>query len=135
MGGGLIGAAALSGCSVSDLTKRKIVDPEAADRALIAQARDLAVRLRDELTASSQSAASLAPVRSILVQQIAQFERSAGLTGRVTSVSPTLAPASPPDQERSLAQVYRALALRAHSGDVAVLLASAAAGLDQGLVA
>jgi len=138
--GGLLGTAALSGCSVSDLTKRKTNDPEAADRARLAKARDLSLQLHDEIVATMtrdpRLSTALAKIRDMHLEQIAQFTNSAGLTTPRTA-GPTSAPltlTALPDRERELAQTFRALALHAQRGDVAALLASAAAGIDQVMV-
>lgn len=68
-------------------------------------------------------------------EQIARFTRTAGLK------SPTAPTTSTPltaktllDRERALARSFRGLALQSQRGDVAALLASAAAGIDQALV-
>ena len=142
---GLLGTATLSGCSVADLTTRKIEDPQAADRMRLAQARALSAQLHAEIEAMiTRDPALLSDFTSILdlhTAQIAQFTRSAGLAtptdraavGTSTPV-PTPVPLTPralPDRERELARDLRNLALGAQAGDVAALLASAAAGIDQ----
>lgn len=137
--GGLLGAATLTGCSVSELTTRKIEDPQAADRARIAQALALASALRSAIGASPDTDPRLDRARKTFEAlhdaQIAQFKRSA-------DVRP---PTPPPlgsskvnlvglrQREQDLAHALRGLALSADSGHVAALLASAAAGIDQAL--
>ncbi|MGN6722778.1 MAG: hypothetical protein ACTHJM_09210 [Marmoricola sp.] len=135
--GGLLGAATLTGCSTSELTRRRSEDPEAADRARLAKARDLSVQLHDEIastmTQDPRLSPSLTKIRDLHIEQIAQFTSSAGLPNPRASAS-TSAPLSLKaltDRERALAQAFRTLALHAQRGDVAALLASAAAGIDQ----
>ena len=135
--GGLLGTATLSGCSVSELTTRKIVDPEAADRARIAQALALSSALREAIRASpvtdAQQGTTLTTLAALHEAQIAVFERSAGL--RAPHPTPVgahaVSIASLHQRERDLARSLRDLALHAVDGDVAALLASAAAGIDQ----
>ena len=135
--GGLLSTAALSGCSVSELTKRKTEDPEAADRARLAKARDLSLQLHGEIQATMTQDPQLSPtltkIRDVHLEQIAQFTSSAGLANprAAASTSAPLTLRTLPDRERALAQTFRALALHAQRGDVAALLASAAAGVDQ----
>jgi len=123
--GGLLGTAALSGCSVSDLTSRKLEDPEAADRLLLAEARDLAAQRLAMLEANAPSHPHLA---ELYRTQIGEFTRAANLP---TAVTPSRRAAA---DDRHLAQTMRGLALKAQRGDVAALLASAAAGIAQALV-
>jgi len=134
LAGGLVGTAAVSGCSVKDLTTRKVVDSEAGDRARLGQARDLSVKMRQEIAATGTKNAVMVRLTDLHTQQIDAFTRSAGLSA---STSPATAmpvtAASLAEHERALAQRLRALALRATRGDVAALLASAAAGIDQAL--
>lgn len=137
LAGGLLSTTALGGCSLSELTKPRINDPEAADRARIAQARSLSVQLHREIEAAIAHDPRLSPsltrVRDLHVEQIAQFTRSAGLAQPGVTASPSPLPPlkALPERERGLAQAFRALALHAQRGDVAALLASAAAGIDQ----
>jgi hypothetical protein len=129
--GGLVGTAALTGCSAQDLTTRKVVDPEAGDRARLEQARDLSVKLRADIGSGDPRMARLADLHT---QQIEEFTRSGGLGApKVTAAAMPLTSKSLPAHERALAQSFRALALQATRGDVAALLASAAAGIDQAL--
>lgn len=136
--GGLLSTAALSGCSISQLTTRKMVDPEAPDRARLEEAHDLSIRLRADIDASAAEPRLRAELADLHTQQIAQFATSAGLRspaparGTVPTATPLTAKALE-DGEHALAQHFRALALHADRGDVAALLASAAAGIDQAL--
>lgn len=137
---GLLGTATLSGCSMADLTRRKVEDPEAADRARIQQARDLSSTLRATIegaTAADRRASVVyATFVTLHAQQIAAFTRTAGLappTSLPTATTGTLTAADLRSREHTLAQSLRSLALDAQSGHVAALLASAAAGIDQEL--
>lgn len=136
-GVGFLGAAALSGCTVSDLTTRKTVDPQAPDRARLAQARDLSVHLRAAWSASGAGDAQATKLIDLHAQQITAFEHSAGLPVPLLQASPGAAagPKALIERERALATTFRSLALHAQRGDVAELLASAAAGIDQALTA
>jgi hypothetical protein len=139
--GGLLGTATLSGCSLADLTRRKVEDPEAPDRARIAHARDLSSALRAEIdaaTASDQHTPTPFQTFAVLhTQQIAEFTRTARLPASgplpVVIVPPAtaLTAARLRGREQTLAQAFRTLALDAQSGSVAALLASAAAGIDE----
>lgn len=138
--GGLLGVATLSGCSISGLTTRKVIDPQAADRQRIALAHDLSEQLLTDLgPAETTNSAWASTARTLHTQQSAVFVRVAGLATKLTvpqgTTSPAatalLTPATLPDREQALAQKFRTLALAADDGDVAALLASAAAGVDQ----
>lgn len=137
--GGLLGATVLSGCSVSDLTTRKVVDPQAADRARLERARDLSAQLLVDIQAATRDPRPDPTFAALHARQIAQFTQSARLKAQASH--PVTAPSAVPvtattlrGREQSLAQSFRGLALQAEGGDVAALLASAAAGIDQALI-
>lgn len=141
--GGVLGSATLSGCSLADLTRRHVEDPEAPDRARIAQARELSATLSAAIEAATASdprtAHAFATFAALHAQQIAELSRAARLPApkplRVVTASPSapLTEALLRRREETLAQAMRSLALGAQSGSVAALLASAAAGIDQAL--
>lgn len=134
---GAAGAAGLSGCSISSFTKRKVVDPQAADRERVAHACELSQQLVADLGPTGGAGSAWAdPVRALHTEQITVFIRSAGLKPPVSAeaspaASTSLTRAALPAREQALSQELRSLALAAESGDVAMLLASAAAGIDQ----
>lgn len=118
LAGGLA-VATVSGCGTT-------VDVNHADRDLITQARNASQHLRDALGTSPL----MTRLRVIHDQQIAEFDRNA------SSATPQPARQPVTDQdvrghERVLARTLRTLSLRAQRGDVAALLASAAAGIEQ----
>lgn len=138
--GGLLGTAMLSGCSWTDLTTRKVVDPEAADRARLTRARDLSSALKAEIDAAVAddplTSAAFARFASLHTQQIAEFARAASIPTvkplpalSTSNLTATLVRR----REQALAQALRGLALDAQRGTVAALLASAAAGIDEAL--
>lgn len=135
--GGLLGTASLSGCSVAQLTTRKVEDPEAADRARIAQALTLSSELREAIRASpvtdARQSRALTTFAALHDAQIAVFERSAGLSApHATPVGQhALTITALHQRELDLARAFRGLGLHAVDGQVALLLASAAAGIDQ----
>lgn len=134
---GAAGAAGLSGCSISDFTERRVVDPQAADRERVTRACELSEQLLADLGPMGGTSSTWAgPVRALHTEQIAVFIRSAGLKPSPSaSASPAasafLTRGAAPAREQALSQELRSLALAAESGDVAMLLASAAAGIDQ----
>jgi hypothetical protein len=116
------------------VTTRKVEDPEAADRVRLTQARNLSLELQRAAETIGGASSTLTAFRVLHDQQIAQFARSAGVSAAPlpTSGAPSLLTLKElPDRERILAQAFRGLALGAQRGDVAALLASAAAGIDQ----
>ena len=137
--GGILGGAgatALSGCSLSSFTKRKMVDPQAADRERVTHAYELSQQLLTDLGPAGSDSAWADPVRALHTEQITVFVRSADLKPSASAAaspaaSTFLTRAALPAREQALSQQFRSLALAAESGDAAMLLASAAAGIDQ----
>ncbi|HWU33040.1 MAG TPA: hypothetical protein VN108_09200, partial [Marmoricola sp.] len=81
-----------------------------------------------------QMATVLLTARSLHTTQIAQFARSGKSSPAPTSSATPLTPKTLRTQEQALVRELQALALQADRGDVAALLASAAAGIEQILV-
>ena len=125
--GSVATTALLAGCSTTSSDHG-----EAADSERLRQARDLSHRMLNELAGNSSGKTD--SLRTLHQQQIAQFERSASLgDARSTPTSGALPHHGLAAQERELATALQALALEADRGDVAALLASAAAGIKQTL--
>ncbi|MGN6160669.1 MAG: hypothetical protein ACTHOG_03095 [Marmoricola sp.] len=136
--GGILGSAALGGCSVSELTQRKVADPEAPDRARLARARDLSAHYLEQLESLTSADAVVVRLRAVHREHIAVFTRSAGLAPVPASTTPAtttaVTTATLVAREQDLAHSLGTLALQARRGDVAALLASASAGITQALV-
>lgn len=137
VGGALggIGALSLTACSVPQEIAPRTVDPHAADRARISRAIDLSRQILANLgTDGTAGNAWAAPARALHTEQIDVLLRSADLTPSAPSAftaTASLSEATLQDREQALALELRTLALAAEAGDVAMLLASAAAGVDQ----
>ena len=136
--GGLISAAVLSGCSLS--SPSSTVDGEAADRQRLTRARDLSQQLILDIQMTVQRhphlAETLSRLQALHSTQIAQFIKAAKLPSPPASTMSgmLLTTRTVNAREQALIEEFRKLALQADRGDVAALLASAAAGIDQALV-
>lgn len=135
----LMTTATLSGCSLTDSSATH--GPDSADRDRLIRARDLCQQLLDDIESTiaqrPRLAEPLADAQALYTQQIGRFTQAAKAAARTTpppgsSTMLTLKTLSA--RERTLAGELRALALAADRGDVAALVASAAAGIAQALV-
>lgn len=131
MGSG-IGVAVLSGCSLPDASSTKT---DTADRDRLVKARDLSQRMLADIEATTaqghQMAEALLSARALHATQIAQFAKSAKASNVSTPPGAPLTAKALRAGEQALVSTLRTLALEADRGDVAALLASAAAGIDQ----
>lgn len=136
--GSAVAVSTLSACSVSGnaTTTRDLPDQD-----LLKQARDLSLALLNEvetITARQpQTAQRMSGFQALHAEQIAQFAKAAKTPAVIAAPSRSSAAVSTKTlmtNERHLAGELRGLALKANRGDVAALLASAAAGIDQSLV-